>query len=475
LNVAEAGLKALEERLRWELEVLKYPHRPWVLRPEQLPPAQAEEYDVVIVGGGQSGLALSFALQREGITRVLVVESSAPGKAGPWTTFARMPTLRTPKHLTGPDSGIPSLTPRAWFEARYGAEAWAELRYIPLHDWVAYLAWYERVLALPVRHETSVGAITWDEHKGVFQLPLAGKGLGSVVYGRKVVLATGIDGAGQWQVPESISSAVPKDRYHHTNEDIDFSLLSGKTIAVLGAGASAFDNAIMACRHGAAKVDLFFRRPELVKVNPYRWAEFVGFLKHHTDLPDDDDKWAFMHHMVRVGQLPPPDTLHAAEACAQFSMHPGSRWDELALKDGRISIATNRGEYQCDHIIVGTGFVTDLQLRPELAELYPSIALWKDRFSPSTAPVDDLLRHPYLTSGFSFSEKIPGTAPYLRSLFNYNFGSFLSNGYGGATITGMKYSLRRLVDEITKQFYVDAKTQYLRSLQDYREQDKGMP
>ena len=31
-----------------------------------------------------------------------------------------MITLRTPKHITGPDYGVASLTPRAWYEAKYG-------------------------------------------------------------------------------------------------------------------------------------------------------------------------------------------------------------------------------------------------------------------------------------------------------------------------------------------------------------------
>ncbi len=468
-------MQALEARLRWELEVLKYPHRPWVLRPEHLPPPPAAAYEVVIVGGGQSGLALCFALRREGIERILVLDAAPQGQAGPWTTFARMPTLRTPKHIAGPDCGVPSLTPRAWYEARYGAEAWEELRYIPRADWAAYLAWYEQVLALPVRHETRVGAITWDEGQRMFRLPYHDKSGGSAVYGRKVVLATGIDGSGAWQVPEFIRSALPKERYHHTNEAIDFSRLHGKTIAVLGAGASAFDNAIMACQQGATKVDLFFRRDDLVKINPYRWAEYVGFLKHHADLPADEDKWAFIHHMVLLGQLPPPATLRAAEACRQFTMHPGSHWNGLGLEGGRIKIASNRASYFCDHLIVGTGFVTDLQLRPELSELCSSIALWQDRFTPSLGTGgEDLLRHPYLSSGFSFCEKTPGKAPYLQNLFNYNFGSLLSNGYGGATITGMKYSLRRLVDEITRQFYLEAQGQHLQSLYDYKDEDRDV-
>lgn len=37
-----------------------------------------------------------------------------PGKEGPWVTYARMKTLRTPKNLTGLDYGMPSLTFQAF-------------------------------------------------------------------------------------------------------------------------------------------------------------------------------------------------------------------------------------------------------------------------------------------------------------------------------------------------------------------------
>ena len=108
-----------------------------------------------------------------------------------------------------------------------------------------------------------------------------------------MVLATGIDGSGAWDVPRFLRDALPADRYAHTHAAIDFAALAGKRIAVLGAGASAFDNAATALERGAREVCLCFRRPSLVNVNAYRWAEFVGFLKHFGELPDAD-KWRFI-------------------------------------------------------------------------------------------------------------------------------------------------------------------------------------
>ena len=79
--------------------------------------------DVAIVGAGQGGLGTAFGLLRERISNIQVFDRNHQGLEGPWVTFARMITLRTPKHITGPDYGVASLTPRAWYEAKYGVAA----------------------------------------------------------------------------------------------------------------------------------------------------------------------------------------------------------------------------------------------------------------------------------------------------------------------------------------------------------------
>ena len=51
--------------------------------------------DVAIVGGGQSGLSITFGLMRENVTNIRLYDHNRPGEAGPWTSDARMQTLRT--------------------------------------------------------------------------------------------------------------------------------------------------------------------------------------------------------------------------------------------------------------------------------------------------------------------------------------------------------------------------------------------
>jgi cation diffusion facilitator CzcD-associated flavoprotein CzcO len=467
LAKAGPGLATLEATLRKDLERLEYPKRTWVL------PRRTREgqpiLDVLIIGGGQSGLAAAFGLMREKVTNLLVVDDSPPGFAGPWKTFARMHTLRTPKHLTGPDHNLPTLAFQTWFEAQYGEEAWQKLGLIPKELWADYLDWYRRFLNIPVRCRTRAGALSWRAEDRCFAVPvqpLDGSGPEETLLARKVVLATGIDGSGRWEAP-AIVTRLPRELWAHTRDDIDFEALRGKRIGVLGAGASAFDNASVALERGAAEVRIFYRRKSLPTVNAYRWAEFVGFLKHHADLPDAD-RWRFIRRILEMGQLPPHDTYHRARAFPSFHLHGDSPWLDVQAVEGTARVTTPHGSFTFDKLIVGSGTVTDLSLRAELANVVGDIALWKDRYTPPPQEThDDLGRHPYLGPSFEFQEKVPGRAPYLSSLFNYTFGCLLSLGFGGASISGMKYSLPKLINGITRQLYFEDKDAYFESLMKY--------
>jgi cation diffusion facilitator CzcD-associated flavoprotein CzcO len=464
-----SGLAQLEDRIKRDLSLLSYPQRAW-LTPRKT--ATGEHiYDVIFVGAGQGGLVGAFGLQRERIDNVLVIDENPEGFAGPWLRFARMRTLRTPKYLTGPDLGIPSLTPRAWYEAQHGEGSWEALGLIPKETWASYLNWYRETLAIPTLFETKVGALRWNEGERAWEVPCKTAASESVKFARRVVLATGIEGSGEWHVPAFIRAAIPPHLYAHTRWEIDFDALVGKRVAVLGAGASAFDNAASAIERGAAEVKLYFRRPELVDVNAYRWAEFTGFLKHLGELPDAD-KYRFISQILKMGQLPPADTLKRAQRHPGFQLMPSSGWQSVALRGDAISIQTTSGQYEADYIIVGTGFITDLSVRPELAQIEQHIARWADRYSPPASERhEDLMRHPYLAANFEFTERTPGSAPYLQYLYNHTFGGLLSLGFGGASISGLKYSIPRLVAGITKSFFFEDRAHYYRTLCDFSERE----
>src|SRR4051812_47627478 len=106
-----AALQSLAGVARADLTRLNYPPPNWVL-PARAPDG-SQAVDVLVVGAGMCGQTAAFALLREGISNIRLIDRNPRGDEGPWTTYARMLTLRSPKHLTGPDLGVASMTFRA--------------------------------------------------------------------------------------------------------------------------------------------------------------------------------------------------------------------------------------------------------------------------------------------------------------------------------------------------------------------------
>ena len=149
-----SALIALEAQVRADLAKTAHPDAAWLT--PKLGPDNRPALDVLVVGAGQSGLATAFGLMRSQVSNILVLDKSEEGKEGPWLTYARMHTLRSPKHFTGPDLDIPSLTYQSWHEARFGEEDWRNLDLISRELWAEYLFWFRRVLDLPVRNGCEV-------------------------------------------------------------------------------------------------------------------------------------------------------------------------------------------------------------------------------------------------------------------------------------------------------------------------------
>lgn len=453
----------LSDRVRRELTYLSYPPREWTV-----PRARdgAPVLDVLIVGGGQSGLGIAFGLKLERITNIRVIDRSPRGLEGPWRRFARMKALRTPKEVTGIDFGIPSLTIRAWYEAQFGRQAWERIDRLPQEIWRSYLDWYRDVLDLVVENEVELALI---EPAGDLLLAyLRHAERIERVHARKIVLATGFDGNGSWRAPPSLVVNLPTNRYAHSADDIDFRRLAGKRVGVLGVGASAFDNTATALEAGAARVDLCFRRVDIPRINPLIWMNFAGMFGHFGELPDLE-RWRFMRHIL--DERPVPPTQEAFWRCRRFenfAWHANCAWKSVREEPDGATIETNVGTFAFDFIIFATGVETDLSARPELTSILHHIALWRDRFMPPPGEESDsLARHPYLGTAFEFTERQPGSAPFLGRLHNFTFGAMPSLGLTGAAITGMKYGVRRLVNGLARDLFREDAAAYYQDLLTY--------
>ena len=468
---AEAGLRALAEQVHQDLALLAYPGGNWVT-PLRHSSGQ-HVYDVVVVGAGQSGMAASLHLKRDGVANLLLIDRSPAGFEGPWERFARMAVLRTPKYLVGTELGLPNLSARRWFETRYGKPAWEQLERFPRQDWMAYLRWYRSLAGLDIRNETSVEDIEPDGR--IFAVRTDGAQGPNTVLARRLVLATGYDGFGAWKVLPHIAAALPEDRYAHSNEPIDLKRLAGKRIGILGHGASAFDAAVAALRHGAVSVDLCFRRQNLPTVNPHRIIEFGGFLKHYAEL-DDRIRWNVARHFELFDQPPGIHSFDLARAQPNFRMHAAAGWDELAWTGQAIQVRSQNRSFEFDFVICATGAIFDLSLRSELRPFLGDLARWRDRFKPR--PEEDqaaLGGFPYLGKGYELEEVDPGRAPWLRSVYAYNFSAMVSMGPHSTSVSGHKYSIPRLVGGLTRSLFLEQSGEVLPSLRAYNEPEIDFP
>ena len=460
------SLETLNERVKTDLSYLAYGGADWV-RP--LEHSEGHVYDVVIVGGGQSGLSAAFGLLRERISNILIIDENSDGLEGPWETYARMVTLRTPKHLTSIDLGIPSLTFRSWWEAQKGPEAWAAVDKIPRGEWMNYLRWYRRILKLPVINEVRLLLIE-PGGDGIFRLRIEGDGAPSGhLLARKVVLATGIQGGGEWHVPPMIADNLPEHLYAHTSKDIDVAALKGKRVAILGGGASAFDNANFILSEGVAEAHVFVRREQLPSVNPIRQMEVSGMIERFHALPDAD-KYGVISHFFKYNQPPTNDTFARAAAWPGFQLHLGSPWLSVEASGEGAVVTTPQGEFSFDFLIVSTGLLSDPALRPELQQLERHIARWSDRYKAPEGTANPLLdAHPYLSPGFALQSRDEAGRKLLHGLFVFNYSALASCGLSASAISGIRNAIPKLVGGVADQLFMDDREQILQAYYDYNE------
>lgn len=456
------GLVDLEARVRQDLRYLCYPPANWV--PPTQHPAVARVHDVVVIGAGMCGLVASFSLLAGGISNIRILDRSPAGLEGPWVTYARMETLRSPKHLTGPAYGMASLTFRAYYEARFGESAWETLDKIPRPLWMEYLRWYRWVLDLPVENGVEVLRIT--PLDGLLKLQLTGA-REEMILTRKVVMATGREGMGYPTIPDFVKN-LSRECWAHSSDEIDFAALRGKRVVVVGIGASAVDNAAEALEAGAAEVRHLIRRKTMPTINKMMGIGSYGFTAGFPVL-DDEWRWRFMHYSF-VTQTPAPrgSTLRVSRHDNAY-FHFDAGIEAMSLVGDEVLIDTVGGRrFATDFVILGTGFTTDPMARTELAGYADKIRLWRDVYTPpSELAHEDLGKFPYLAGDFAFQEREPGSAPWLRDIHCFNYGATVSLGKVSGDIPAISDGARLLTQTLAAGFYRADIQRHWQGLQDY--------
>ena len=462
LNVAASTLEELEHRVRDDLACLCYPPANWV----ETTDSAEKVHDVVIIGGGMCGLVAGFSLLAGGIRNIRIFDRSPEGFEGPWLTYARMETLRSPKQLTGPAYGIASLTFRSWYVAQFGNDAWAEMDKIPRPMWMDYLRWYRKVLSLPVENNVEVKSIL--PEGPLMRLTLAGSGAKeATILARKIVMATGRDGMGHPNIPDFVAG-LDRKFWAHSSDAIDFQALRSKRVVVVGVGASAVDNAAEALEAGAKEVRHLIRRKEMPQINKLMGIGSFGFTAAFSKL-DDARRWQIMNYSLRT-QTPAPrgSTLRVSRHDnAYFHFNAGVK--SVEQSGDELIITTQDGSrLVTDFLILGTGFTVDPLARKELEAYADKILLWRDCYTPPAGEENkELGNHPYLSADFSFREKEAGTAPWLANIYSFNAGAAASLGKLSGDIPGISEGAAILAREIAARLYQENFEQHWQALLDY--------
>lgn len=458
-----AGLPALENRLNHDLSLLELPGKSWV--PARMIDGR-KVHDVVVVGGGMCGLVALASLKMLGIDNIVAFDRAAKGKEGPWVTFARMSTLRSPKQLTGPALGLPSLTFRAWFEAQFGEYEWEQLDKISRTMWMDYLIWYRKVLDLPVENEVQVLSVT-HHSDGILAVRIVRNATEEeTVYARHVVLATGRDGLGAPFVPP-FAQGVDRKYWAHSADDIDFAALKDKRVGVVGAGASAMDNAATALEAGCAALHMFVRRADLPRINKFTGISSQGVVHGFVGLPDAW-KWRFLDHTLAAQTPPPRDSTLRVSRHSNAAFHLASPVTALKETDDGVLLSTPKGDYPLDFVIFATGFKVSLEARSELARFADNIAYWSDRYAPEPGTENlELSLSPYLGAGFEFQEKVPDATPGLTHIHSFNYPATLSHGKLSGDIPAVSDGGQRLARAIALSLFVEDRETHFSNLVAY--------
>jgi cation diffusion facilitator CzcD-associated flavoprotein CzcO len=202
--------------------------------------------DVVIVGGGQNGLALAARLEHFGV-RALIVERN-PRIGDNWRNRYHSLTL----HNDTPSNHMPFLEfPPTWPS------------YLPKDKLAGWLEYYAEAMELNIWTNAEVLSATFEEPTGLWSVRILRDSEEEMVSAPHVVMATGIV-SGIPYLPEIEGISRFRGEVIHSKDFITPTPYAGKNAIVIGSGTSGHDIAQELYCNGVGKVTIFQRSPTTV-------------------------------------------------------------------------------------------------------------------------------------------------------------------------------------------------------------------
>jgi thioredoxin reductase len=200
---------------------------------------------------------------------------------------------------------------------------------------------------------------------------------GETVQAARLIVAVGIS---HFEYVPSELSALPADLLAHSSRDRDYSYLKGKSVAVVGAGASAVDVAVALHEAGAAPElvartsRLAFHEPPVLKRSIFSRIRYprTGLgcglkSRFFTDMPDAFSLLppALRSRAVATQLGPAPCWFTKERFVRNVRTHLGVSIERSEVRDGRVALHLRdkdgaSSELVVDHAIAATGYRVDL-------------------------------------------------------------------------------------------------------------------
>jgi putative flavoprotein involved in K+ transport len=188
--------------------------------------------EVLIIGGGQGGIALGARLRQLGVPAIIVERNARPGDS--WRRRYKSLCLHDP----------------VWYD---------HLPYIPFPDhWPVFspkdklgdwLEMYTRVMELAYWGSTEARSARYDEDAGAWTVVVEREGAEVTLRPRQLVIAMGISGLPH--VPDFPGMDLFRGEQHHSSEHPGPDAYAGRRVVVVGSNNSAHDIAGALWEHGA--------------------------------------------------------------------------------------------------------------------------------------------------------------------------------------------------------------------------------
>ncbi|WP_433290975.1 NAD(P)-binding domain-containing protein [Pseudonocardia sp. CA-142604] len=198
---------------------------------EQAEMGRTTEPYVVVVGGGQGGIALGARLRQLGIPHVVVDRHPRPGDQ--WRSRYKSLCLHDPvwyDHLPYIDF------PKNWpvFSPKDKIGDWLEM--------------YTKVMEINYWSSTTATSASYDEAAGEWTVVLDRAGEQVVLHPKQLVLATGM--SGKANVPTIPGQDRFRGEQHHSSQHPGPDAYAGKRVVVIGSNNSAHDICAALWEHG---------------------------------------------------------------------------------------------------------------------------------------------------------------------------------------------------------------------------------